>query len=203
MLWSRPSNEARYLTGVLGLTGGLQRAAYFLLHPFLQDTFARFGGTPNLPTDKVAPTVSRLRKRAPSIATFDLHSEREREALGILVVKAAQALKKPLDYIRDDDLKAGWKAHRATYWEAHPQPQQKPNFDVDWDKFEEQSLDSCLIEMRRLQVLFQGHQWTCSQCHHRNWIDLAALSADHPARFASGQPRRQSISAGSFVPTSF
>jgi hypothetical protein len=177
VLWSRPSNEARYLTGVLGLTGGLQRAAYFLLHPFLRDTFARFGGTPNLPTDKVAPTVSRLRKRVPRVATFDLHSEREREALGILIAKAAQALKKPLDYIGYDDLKAGWKAHRAAYWEAHPQPQQ-PDSDVDWDELEEQSLDSCLIEMRRRQVLFQGHQWTCRQCHHRNWIDLAALSAD-------------------------
>ena len=64
VVWADPSNEARYLTGVLGMTGGLRRASQFLLHPFLRDTFATLGGTPNLPADKVTPTVNRLRKRA-------------------------------------------------------------------------------------------------------------------------------------------
>ncbi|WP_146102051.1 hypothetical protein [Rhodopila globiformis] len=105
--WTHPSNEARYLTGVFGMAGSLRRASNLLLHPFLQKTFARFGGTPNLPSDKIAPTVSRLQKRAPREATFDLRSERDREALGLLIVKASQTLKNPMDYITYDDLKAG------------------------------------------------------------------------------------------------
>ena len=25
-------------------------------------------------------------------------------------------------------------------------------------------------------MIFQGHQWTCEKCHHRNWVDLAGLA---------------------------
>ena len=45
--------------------------------------------------------------------------------------------------------------------------------DVDWDKHEEESLDKCLMELRRRQMMFQGHQWTCRKCHYKNWVDLA------------------------------
>jgi hypothetical protein len=173
----RPSNEARYLTGVLGMTDGLQRAGNILLHPFLQEIFARFGGTPNLPLDKVAPTISRLRKRAQNEPMFNLHSEREREALGVLIVKAGQELRKPMDFISYDTLKERWKAYRAKYWEDNPKPVQQGT-DLDWDQIEEHTLDTCLIALRHRQIMFQGHQWTCEECHYRNWVDLSALSSE-------------------------
>ena len=67
-----PSNEARYLTGVLGMIGGLSGASGLLLHPFLVDLFASFGGTTNLPPEKVVPTANRLKKRARFEPRFDL-----------------------------------------------------------------------------------------------------------------------------------
>jgi hypothetical protein len=176
VFWNEPSNEARYLTGVLGMAGGLRRASQFLLHPFLRENFAKLGGTPNLPADKVIPTVDRLRKRAEREAAFDLRIEHERQALADLIVKAARTLKSPMDFVSYDDLKASWKAYRAAYWAAHPQRGESES-DVDWDKDEEESLDACLIELRRRQMMFQGHRWTCQKCHHRNWVDLAALSS--------------------------
>jgi hypothetical protein len=175
--WTRPSNEARYLTGVLGMAGGLRRASQFLLHPFLRETFAKLGGTPNLPVDKVTPTVNSLRKRAQWEPVFDLRSERERHTLADLIVKAARTLKTPVRFVSYDDLKASWKTYRAAYWAANPQ-QGKPDTDFDWDRHEEESLDACLIELRRRQMMFQGHRWTCRKCHHRNWVDLAALSPE-------------------------
>jgi hypothetical protein len=177
VVWTEPSNEARYLTGVLGMTGGLGRADDFLLHPFLLETLAKLGGTPNLPADKVTPTVNRLRKRAQREAAFDLKVEGERQALAHLIVKAARMLKTPMDFVSYNHLKASWKAYRATYWAAVP-PEHRPNPDVTWDKHEEESLDACLIELRRRQIVFQGHQWTCRECHHRNWVDFAALSPE-------------------------
>ena len=175
-VWTDPSNEARYLTGILGMTGGLRRASQFLLHPFLRENFAKLGGTPNVSADKVTPTVNRLRKRAQRDAAFDLRIERERQTLADLIVKAARSLKSPMDFLSYDDLKANWKTHRAAYWAAHQQ-QGRGDHDVDWDKREEASLDACLVELRRRQMIFQGHQWTCRKCHHRNWIDLSALSS--------------------------
>jgi hypothetical protein len=176
VVWTHPSNEARYLTGILGMAGGLRRASQFLLHPFLRDIIAMLGGTPNLPADKVTPIASRLRKKWGREAAFDLRSERERQALAELIVKAARTLKTPMDSVSYDDLKERWKTYRAAYWAANPQ-QGSHDTEVDWDRHEEKSLDACLIEMRRRQLMFQGHRWTCRRCHHRNWVDLATLSS--------------------------
>ena len=71
-----------------------------------------------------------------------------------------------------------WKAHREAYWAGHPQQHSSEQPNVDWDRHEQDSLDACLIELRRRQVMFQGHQWICRKCLHRNWVDLAALSSE-------------------------
>lgn len=173
---SFPSNEARYLTGVLGLTGGLDEATSFLLHPFLRNVFARLGGTPNLPADKVGPTVNDLRKRAAGQQPFDLHNEQERTVLANMLLKAARWLKRPMAYVRLEALKTDWKAYRATYWAANPQPH--GDKEVDWDAQEAASLDGCLVAMRRREIVFQGYQWSCGHCHHRNWINFDELESE-------------------------
>ncbi|MGA7323030.1 MAG: hypothetical protein WBX25_00760 [Rhodomicrobium sp.] len=175
--WAQPSNEARYLTGVLGMTGGLPRATVFLLHPFLRENFAKMGGTPNLSVDDIASTLNRLQKRSKRQLAFDLRNAGERNALANLIVKAARTLKKPLDFISYEDVKKSWKEYREQYRAAHPLQGEKSASD-DWERQEEASLDACLIELRRRQMIFQGHRWICPKCHHRNWVDLAVLSSE-------------------------
>lgn len=191
VVWTHPSNEARYLTGVLGMTGGFRRARQFLLHPFLRENFARLGGTPNLPKDQVTPTANRLRKISLRQAAFDLRSEDERDALADLIVKAARAVKSPMDFVSYDDLKVRWKTYRTAYWAAHPQ-QGEPDPNLDWDRHEEESLDACLIELRHRKMMYQGHRWTCGKCHHRNWVDFGALSSELTCEVCT-QPTRAPV----------
>lgn len=174
--WTDPSNEARYLTGILGMTGGLSRACDFLLHPFLRNFFAKFGGTPNLPAEMTQPTIDRLRKKVRRRPSFDLRDETERQALANLIANAARSIKKPMEFVRYIDLKSDWTNYRNEYWSARPQ-EAEAEHDAEWSQYEERSLDQCLIELRRGKLIFQGHQWTCSKCHHRNWVDLDALSS--------------------------
>lgn len=174
--WTSPSNEARYLTGVLGMTGGSENAARFLLHPFLQGMFGRLGATPRLDTNMVTPTVNRLAKRAINNPLFNLRDERERSALGELIVKAARGLRKPADFVTYEDLKALWKAHRQAYW-ANRGHERGGDPEINWDDLEQKTLDDCLIEMRSRQMMFQGHSWTCRNCHHRNWVNLDRLTS--------------------------
>ena len=82
-----------------------------------------------------------------------------------------------MDFLNYDDLKESWKAYRAAYWTTHSH-QGESDTRVDWDKHEEDSLDACLIELRHRQMMFQGHQWTCGNCHHKNWVDFGALSPE-------------------------
>jgi hypothetical protein len=176
VVWTHPSNEARYLTGVFGMAGGLRRAKQFLLHPFLRENFAKLGGTPSLPKDQVTPTANRLGKKYKGTPIFDLSGEGERAALAELIVKAAKSIKSPKDFVSYDELREHWKTYRAAFWAAHPQ--QGADTSVDWDKHEEESLDACLIEMRLRQIMYQGHRWTCRKCHHKNWLDFSALSSE-------------------------
>ena len=189
VVWTGPSNEARYLTGVLGMTGGLQQAIQFLLHPFLRETFARLGGTPNIAADKMVPTANRLRKRARREPAFDLRIEAEKQALADLIVKASRELKRPMHFVTFENLKESWKVYRMAYWDQHPH---KGERDPDWDKYEEEGLEACLIELRQQQMMFQGHQWTCQKCHHRNWVDLATLSSELSCEVCK-QPTRAPI----------
>lgn len=174
--WTHPSNEARYLTGVLGMAGGLRRAKQFLLHPFLREIFANLGGSPTLPTTQMMPTINRLQKKFRRQDYFDLTSDGERQALADLIVKAAREIKSPMDYVSHDDLRKRWKIYRETFWAANRL--QGTDHNVDWDRHEEESLDECLVELRRRQMMYQGHRWTCRKCHHRNWVDLGALSPE-------------------------
>jgi hypothetical protein len=170
-----PSNEARYLSGILGMAGGLAGARSLLLHPFLVDLFASLGGSTNLPIEKVMPTANRLKKRARSERTFDLRDERERIVLANLLVRAAGSLKKPLDWLGYDLLTEAWKQHRENYWRRNPRAND-PDDPNDWEAREQATLDDCLIEMRQRQIMFQGHEWTCPACHHRNWLDMSELA---------------------------
>lgn len=94
--------------------------------------------------------------------------------LASLIVKAAKGLKAPVDDIAYGKLQEEWAAHRAAYWERHPQPNVADPGDHP-DEREENSLDACLTGMRKRKMLFQGHLWPCRQCHHKNWIDMSAL----------------------------
>lgn len=171
-----PSNEARYLNGVLGLAGGLESATTFLLHPFLRDLFATFGGTPNLLAAKVEPTVNRFAKRARNLPVFDIRDNRDRLALSTLIVRAASGLKTPERFIGYPAIRESWSAYRTKYWERNPQ--QRAEQDGDWDALEMRSLEPCLIQLRQRRMLFQGHHWLCGECHHRNWLDLGSLRTE-------------------------
>ena len=175
--WIDPSNEARYLTGVLGLAGGLRRAAQLLLHPFLQATWAKLGGSPNVAAADVTPVINLLQKRSKREAVFDLTDEGERRTFAVMIGRASRLLKTPLSFVAYDDLRNSWKAHREAFWAAHQQPRQADD-GVDWDGQEEASLDGCLIDLRRRQMMFQGHRWTCRKCHHKNWVDLSELTPE-------------------------
>lgn len=169
------SNEARYLTGILGMAGGLSGAQKLLLHPFFVDVFESFGGTTNFPAEKGVPTANRLKSRVQLKPSFDLRDEQDRTVLASLIVKASVELRKPMDYLSYEAIHDQWRQYRAAYWKANPQPV-TPDDPEMWEDIERQTLDAALIDLRRRQILFQGHQWTCSRCHHRNWLDMSELA---------------------------
>lgn len=172
--WTEPSNEARHLLGVLGMAGGLEKSAHYLLHPFLEEIFSRLGGSTKLTAVNLAPTLNRIVKRAKRRTDFDLARDDDRTALAAMIVSAAQSLESSIEHISYEGLREAWKTHRDAYWEQQSPSSQRDD-DIDWGARESASLDDCLIAMRSRRMLFQGHAWTCGHCLHKNWADLGAL----------------------------
>lgn len=172
--WTEPSNEARHLIGILGMAGGLQQAAHLLLHPFLERTFAKLGGTTRLSGPDVTPTVNRLEKRSKHRSEFNLKDLNDRTALAHLIVQAARGLGASREFIPYDELQKEWKIYRESFWATQPK-NNHADPSVDWDGLEAKSLDECLVIMRRKRMIFQGHAWTCQRCLHKNWVDLGAI----------------------------
>ncbi|TDW67586.1 hypothetical protein EDF57_102472 [Novosphingobium sp. PhB55] len=170
----QPSNEARYLMGILGMIGGLDRAKSLILHPYWIEEFKRLGATPILPREKVQPVINKLKELAPTVPTYVLGDEDDRIALGHLIVKAGRSLKTPQHFVKHKALVERWDIHRKAFWERHGQ-ERSSNSEFDWDAHERAAVDECLVEMRARQMLFQGTQWLCPQCHHRNWVGLSEM----------------------------
>jgi hypothetical protein len=174
--WIRPSNEGRYLSGVLGLTGGMLAARRFLLHPFLRKMFTRMGGTPELPAGLVQEAERRVQRLAQNAPEFNLEDEHDRRVLAGMIVHAARSVSRPREAVKYDDLAEEWRNDRREFWERTPM--QGADADVDWDKEEALSLDRCLQELRHRELIYQGYRWVCQRCHHRNWLDIGNLAPD-------------------------
>lgn len=170
--FAEPSNEARYFNGVLGLFGGLDEAAQYLLHPFLRKMFEDLGGAQELTTEKVEVMSNTLSKRANGGQDFSLSVKEDRETLANLIVKAAKGLKAPIEMLSFDTLKENWDSYREAFWERTGKPDQDPNDDYDYEESDRRTLENCLIALRQSEILFQGQRFVCKNCHHRNWISL-------------------------------
>ncbi|WP_277962694.1 hypothetical protein [Pseudomonas sp. RIT-To-2] len=176
--WMRPSNESPHLTGVLGMTGGLEGAESLLLHSFLQNIFASLGGAPNLADADIQGTANWLVKHARGHPIFDLQAENESGALAELIVKAAKSIKTPKMHLSLEQLQKNWKSYRDEYWSRnaeqlrHLTEQERG----EEDKREQHAINETLAMMRQHRMLFQGTAWTCRSCQHRNWTDFQALT---------------------------
>ncbi|MFZ6758613.1 hypothetical protein ACO0K9_15525 [Undibacterium sp. Ji50W] len=185
--WMRPSNEAQYLIGVLGLTGGLTRACELLLHPFLTKLLADFGGTPNIADSDLVKTMNWLQKRATRFPLFDVSNESERGALAQLLTLTAKSMKNPKVFISLNAIKNRWK----DYCEASIAERSNSIGVIEVSEDEETleqdrtGITSILGEMRLRRMLFQGYPWKCDTCQHRNWTDFTALKAMLPCDVCS------------------
>ena len=177
--WVERSNEARYLIGVLGLMGGLHAATAFLLHPFLRQMFSTLGGTPALSIKQTQTTSNAIRGASKYHTSFDLKNTSDLDRLTELVGKVSRSISRQIGIIGYEQIKDDWKSYRQYNF-----PQQEEQIglddDVEWEFIEEQSLEKCLSELRNRKILYQGFQWTCKICHHRNWVDFTQLSSELP-----------------------
>ena len=114
--WAAASNEAAYLTGVLGMAGGLSAAGSFLLHLFLRTQLEKLGASSDAGSHDLQPILSSLGKRARRDQSFDLSASDDRGALAALVAREARKMRAPQAFLRLSQLQTAWREHRQAYW---------------------------------------------------------------------------------------
>ena len=89
VFWIEPSNESRYLAGILGMIGGVGRARQVLLHPFLQETLARLADAEHSGGQNHA-NCGTAAKKSTTGGRVRLEKPEERQALADLTVKQTE-----------------------------------------------------------------------------------------------------------------
>lgn len=168
--YSRPSDKGRYLQGVLGMFGSLDRAYQVLTHGFWRRQFAKLGS----PSENQYPQVVRILKKRfpPQAGKFIFEREEQWENLARTVVRQAVNVRQPkytakLQTLIDDWLK---DLERAIESDADLQ-KQKDSILAEGPRELTKSLDALCRE----GVFHQGYSWACRHCAYRNWTALDAL----------------------------
>jgi len=168
--YSQPSDKGRYLKGVLGMFGSIDRAYEVLMHGFWRKQFARFAS----PADDQIPQITRtLQKRfVPQAGEYVFKTPEQWEKLARTFLSQAMNVRQPKHTVKLRALQEDWKGDLARA--------------IDTDKNLHDRREKILAEAneelaRSLQTLchegafHQGHSWSCRQCGYKNWTALEAL----------------------------
>ena len=168
--YSRTSDKGRYLQGVIGMFGSLDRAYQVLTHSFWRRQFAKLGS----PSENQYPQIVRtLKKRFPPQAgQYTFEQEEQWESLAKTVVRQAVNVRQPKYTVKLQTLIDEWlkQLERAIELSANLQEHRDEILARG-----PQELTNSLDALCREDVFHQGHNWTCRHCAYRNWTALDSL----------------------------
>jgi len=168
--YSRPSDKGRYLQGVLGMFGSLNRAYQVLTHGFWRRQFTKLGS----PSENLYPqVVQTLKKRFPPQAgKFIFERDEQWESLARTVVRQAAYVRLPKYTVRLQALIEDWQKHLERTIELDANLQKQKDSILGEGPSE---LIRSLEELCHEGIFHQGHSWVCRHCAYRNWTALDAL----------------------------
>ncbi len=166
----RPSDKGRYLIGALRLFGGLQEAGSALLHRYWKEVFEELGGA--IATDRHDVIKRTLKKR---LKTGTICDEDDWGRLAELVAREASHVRMPLQTLNFDELHnrhQPWiEKERKLLKEHHTENPE------EWLDHAQASLPGSVKWLCSQSVLYQGYEWRCSTCFHRNWNPIQFLQS--------------------------
>lgn len=168
--YSQPSDKGRYLQGVLGMFGSVDRAYQVLTHGFWRRQFVKLGS----PSENQYPQLVQILKKRfpPQAGKFTFEREEQWEKLARTVVRQAVNVRQPRYTVKLQSLIDDWLKYleRAIELDANLQ-KQKDSILGEGTRELTRSLDGLCRE----GVFHQGYSWACRHCAYRNWTALDAL----------------------------
>ena len=171
----RFSTQGRYLTGVLGIFGGLESTREILLHELWVKLFEKMGASSKTTDNRLSDIHSKLVKRFSS-STIDLTDAQQSEALSKEVLQVARRQRIEPNSISWREIEAAFGELQDACWKKHhakEKEKEKEFRNDDRDRFERSVQNLCAQG-----VLHQGIRWKCSKCFHESWVSISTLDKE-------------------------
>ena len=171
-VFSKPSDNGRYLIGLLGMLKSLSRAYEVLGRGFWNRQVMRMASPAE---DEYPRLIGTLKKRfAPQAGKFVLEREDQWESLARTVVRQAAGLRKPTQTVTLQRLQDDWIQELSGVIDAHEQlHSHREEMMAEASKELNESLQRLCGE----GVFHQGYEWLCPRCSYRNWSAIDCLGS--------------------------
>ncbi len=167
--YSEPSDKGSYLQGLLGMFGSLSDIEHTMSTHFWRVQF----------TDMAAPAQSQheevirdIQLRMARSGKLVIEDDAGWHTLAQFIVQKASRLKVPRLKTRYDLLLAAWTTELTAAIESDENLMKRRD-EVLGER--EDDLKRSLSYLFERGIFYRGHEWSCRQCRHRNWLGVEAL----------------------------
>ncbi|MEM5314292.1 hypothetical protein [Paraburkholderia sp. JHI869] len=168
--YAAPSDKGSYLRGLLGLFGGLNNAEQTLGNHFWRTQFLRMAvPAQDQKTEIITYVQRRMRARN---GTLTINDAPGWESLAQRIIEKSARLRAPKGRTRFDKLLAAWSVEleQAIKLDHNLIPRRDEIIGEASD-----DLKRSLSELLDCGIFHRGHEWSCRQCSHRNWVSVDHL----------------------------
>lgn len=173
--YSEPSDKGSYLQGLVGMFGSLSDIESTMSTHFWRKQFESMATPAQSQYEEVVKTIQkRMRARDGRLVIDDGAGWQN---LAQRIVQMASRLKVPRLKTRYDRLLTAWTTELTAAIEKDDHLKQRRE-EVLAER--EDALKGSLSYLFERGVMYRGHEWSCRECRHRNWLGVESLKDKMP-----------------------
>lgn len=168
--YTKPSDKGSYLQGLIGMFGSLSDIEHTMETHFWRVHFGNMAAPAQSQHDEVIRDIQRrMHARDGRLVIED---DAGWQNLAQRIVQKASRLKVPRLRTRYADLLTAWTEELTAATEKDPNLKQRQE-EILGER--EDDLKRSLSFFFERGVMYRGHEWSCRECRHRNWVGVEAL----------------------------
>jgi hypothetical protein len=165
-----PSNQGRYLQGLIGMFGGLNQASNIFANHFWRTQFQNMAAPAET---QRAEVIEYLKKRLQAEnGRLEINDQDGWDNLAKRVIEKAAKLRVPKLTTKYERIQSDGMT------EVEAAINNDLNLVSSWREIlgdTPADLKSSLHHLLSCGVYHRGHEWVCRKCSHRNWIDISLV----------------------------
>ena len=168
--YSEPSDKGSYLQGLIGMFGSLSDIEHTMSTHFWRVQFTDMAAPAQSQHEEVIKDIQRRMKATSGKLVIEDDSGWQK--LAQRIVQKASRLKVPRQRTRYDLLLAAWTTELTAAIESDENLKERRD-EIRGER--EDDLKRSLSFLFERGIFYRGHEWSCRQCRHRNWLGVEAL----------------------------